>query len=114
MTELGGGPALDRTLDFTIDGTGDIKTVTGVPELEKDIAFQLQILLREYVGQPLTGDTRTDIQATTANVLNSDNRIESVNEGSIQVQQQGRTAFVVSARAQTTDGTQEFVIGVSD
>jgi hypothetical protein len=114
MTELGAGPALDRSLDFTIDSTGDIDAVSGNAELQKDVAFQLQILLQEYLGQPLSTDVQTDIQATTANVLNSDNRVQSVDERSIQVQQTRGSGFAVSARAQTDSGEQEFVIQVTN
>jgi len=40
-TDYGAGIELTQDLDLRIDSTGDISSVDGVDELEKDLAFQL-------------------------------------------------------------------------
>jgi hypothetical protein len=82
---LGSGLYLDQELDFDPSTTGDLRTVDGSEELQKDLAFQLLIVLSDYIGPPLTPGTRADIKSLTVDTITSDSRVDSIDRGSMQV-----------------------------
>ena len=47
---LGGGIALNKDFDLEIDNTGDIKTVFGVEEVQKDLAYNITNNLQDVLG----------------------------------------------------------------
>jgi hypothetical protein len=82
---LGSGLYLDQTLDFDPSTTGDLRTVSGSEELQKDLAFQLLIVLGDYIGPPLTPGTRAEIKSLTVDTITSDSRVDRIDRGSMQV-----------------------------
>jgi len=82
---LGSGLYLDQTLDFDPSTTGDLRTVDGSEELQKDLAFQLLIVLSDYIGPPLTPGTRAEIKTLTVDTITSDSRVDTLDRGSMQV-----------------------------
>lgn len=82
---LGSGLYLDQTLDFDPSTTGDLRTVSGSEELQKDLAFQLLIVLDEFIGPPLTPGTRAEIKSLTIDTITSDSRVDSIDRGSMVV-----------------------------
>lgn len=92
MTDhYGSGPLLDYNFDLAVDPSGDVSVVSGISELEKDLAFNLTRVLKYgegvespaslaggIVGVPLDRGTRSDIQIIVSDVLDSDDRIEDV------------------------------------
>jgi hypothetical protein len=110
--ELGAGPALDQSMDFSITPDGDIAASRGEEELNKDLAFQLIIILDDLSGQQLSPDTRGQIKSLTVDTINSDTRVESVSRGSVQVESAGRDSIRLSASFISNSGQQEFVITV--
>lgn len=82
---LGSGLYLDSDLDLGVGTTGDLRTVSGSEELQKDLAFQLLITLQEYIGPPLTPATRADIKSRTVDTILSDTRVDTLDRGSMTV-----------------------------
>lgn len=113
VEELGRGIYLDQQLDFDITNTGDIRmTTTGSKELQKDIAFQLKLILQPYLGSRLRPNTKSEIKSDTISTLLSDNRVESVDRSSISIRETGLNSLAVSAVANTRDGQQELVFRI--
>lgn len=109
---LGSGLYLDQTLDLSVNTTGDIQTVSGSKELQKDLSFQLLILLKGYTGQPLTPEVRSEIKDTTIDALLSDSRVDSVNRGAIAVQRVGQSSIKLEVLLTALGGSQEFVFTI--
>lgn len=110
--ELGAGFFLDQTLDFGISSSGDLRASRGEDELNKDIGFQLKIVLGEIKGQPLTPDVKGEIKSLTVDTLRSDIRVLSVREGQIKVTETDRQTLAISAVYDTVAGQQERVFNI--
>jgi len=110
--DLGAGIYLDRTLDFEVGGTGDLRTTSGGEELEKDLSFQLLIVLDELKGQRLTPETEANIKSLTVDTITSDVRVEAIDRGSIQVRKPGRNSLRIDAFVTTTDSEYELVFNL--
>lgn len=106
---IGAGIALDQSMDFGVSSEGDIRSVRGAEELNKDIAFQLKLILVDLKGQPLTPDTKGQIKSDTINTLLSDNRVVRVNRAGIEIRDTGRDSIRIIADYQSTAGPQELV-----
>lgn len=114
MTDrLGRGIYLDQTLDFDISSTGDIRnTGNGSNELQKDLAFQLKIVLSPYVGEPLTPNNESEIKSDTVDTLLSDNRVRDVDRSTLSVKRTDRNTLSISTVATTAGGEQELIFRV--
>lgn len=99
--DLGGGVQLDDDWDFIIDSTGDITTVEGVPELEKDLAFRSTVALQPYLGQPIDNTLAEKIRNILRNAMLDDERIAEVN--SISFEQTQRDQLDVDVTVTTAD-----------
>lgn len=84
--EFGSGIALDEHLDFSIDNTGDLDTVSGAEELEKDLAINMMHNLQQYIGQPRTNRLDSKVLGTAKNVALADVRVDDVDEGDASVE----------------------------
>jgi hypothetical protein len=109
---LGSGLYLDQTLDFDINTTGDLRSSSGSAELEKDLSFQLLIILDGVKGQPLTPALRADVKDLTTNTLLSDSRVQSVDQGSMQVSKPNPEAIRINAVVTALGTEQELVFRV--
>lgn len=111
--ELGRGIYLDQALDFDITNTGDIRTTAnGRNELQKDIAFQLKIVLAPFLGQPLTPNTKSAIKSDTIDVLISDSRVRSVDRSRVSVREIGNNSLDVAATVTSQAGQQELIFRI--
>jgi hypothetical protein len=111
MSDFGAGPFLDRELDFEVTTTGDIRTVSGIDELEKDVALQHLIQLAEFEGYPIRPSTETRIKAATRDILNEDPRINSIVSVTVNFYDNDDRVEIV-AQATTDNGEQELVFEV--
>lgn len=82
---LGSGIYLDKSLDFDIDETGDIRDANGIEEVEKDLSFQMIFSLSQYIGEAPTPEVEAEIKRTTYRVAIADVRVSSVERESIAV-----------------------------
>lgn len=110
--ELGAGIALDETLDFSINGSGDIASTSGAEELEKDLSFQLLIILSDFKGQPLRPETESEIKSLTVDTISSDVRVDEVDRGSVEVEKPGREAIRIGVPVSTLQGEHELVFNL--
>lgn len=106
---LGAGINLDRAYDFSIDSTGDIQSVSGAEELNKDLAFQLSIALDEFRGKPVTNELKSEIKSVTKNTILSDVRVRSVDSESIQIERSSRDSISVLAPYTSVNGQAELI-----
>lgn len=108
--DLGRGIFLDQALDFDLTNTGDVRmTVNGSRELQKDLAFQLKIVLDPFLGQRLTPNTKSEIKSDTIAVLISDSRVRDVDRSGVSIRETGRSSLAITATVNTIEGQQELV-----
>jgi len=107
---LGSGPALDETFDFTIANDGDLQASSGLEELQKDLAFQMAFLLRDFEGQPLTPDVLSDIRSIARRAALSDERVTSVNDNNFRVEQDENETITITMTVGTTLEERELVV----
>lgn len=109
---LGSGLYLDRELDFDPNETGDLRTISGSDELQKDLAFQLLITLDDFIGPPLTPGTRADIKSLTVDTITSDSRVDALDRGSMQVRKPDRNSIVIQVIVFAGGEEQELVFNL--
>ena len=109
---LGSGLYLDKSLDFDPNTTGDLRTVSGSDELQKDLAFQLLITLDEFIGPPLTPATRADIKDLTIDTILSDSRVDSIDRGSLTIGKPDRHSIRLQVVVFADDERQELVFNL--
>lgn len=68
---LGGGIALNEDYDLTIDKNGDIKTVTGVEEVKKDLAYNTAEALQDILGESKSTDAAYEVKRVCQDAVNS-------------------------------------------
>lgn len=64
--------------DMEVTNSGDIKTVSGSQELEKDVSLSTTIRIGEEIGSHITPVVRNRIRARVLDALEDDVRINSV------------------------------------
>lgn len=83
-TEFGSGIYLSSekdvppTWDMDVTSSGDIRTVSGSQELEKDVALSTTIRIGEEIGSRITPVVRNRIRARVLDALDDEVRINSV------------------------------------
>lgn len=107
---LGAGPALDETFDFTVSSDGDVESSSGLEELQKDLAFQMAFLLRDFEGEPLTPDVLSDIRSIARRAALSDERVTSVNDNNFRVEQDENETITITMTIGTTFEERELVV----
>lgn len=111
MSDFGAGIALSEDWDFEIDSTGDIKTVSGQTELQKDVAFNVARNLQDVLGRRMDNATSKRIEISVQNVLVNEVRIDEVL--SVDVRRiEMSDMFEVVAEAVATDERVELVFTV--
>jgi hypothetical protein len=109
---FGSGLYLDNTFDLDVGQTGDLRSVEGVDELQKDLAFQLTILLDDLVGQPLDPETEAQVKSITIDVLTSDNRVEDVDRSGITVRKPRRDTITIQTPVIADNETRDLVFEI--
>jgi len=109
---LGSGLFLDQSLDFDPSSTGDLRTVSGSEELEKDLSFQLIIILSDSIGQPITPATRSEIRSLAVDTITSDSRVDSIDRGSIELTKPDRETIRLQAVVTAGGETRELVFNL--
>lgn len=66
------------TWDIAVNSAGDIKTVTGEQELQKDVAYNTARRILQEFGQPLRPIVLNRIRARVRDALENDPRIDTV------------------------------------
>lgn len=113
VDDFGSGIHLDQKLDFSVDSTGDLKTDSGVSELQKDLAFQMILNLGRYIGQPPSGNLKAKVAGTARRVATVDSRVRSVNEDKTRVLfSDDREEITVELTVRTDEGEQTLVFEV--
>lgn len=113
VDEFGSGLYLDQSLDFDVGPTGDLRTVDGVDELEKDLSVQMVASLQQYLGQPPTSNLDAQIFRTASDIATADTRVSSVirSESTISFSQD-RESITILLAARTTSGTQQLIFEI--
>lgn len=109
---LGSGLYLDQNLDFDPSTTGDLRTVDGSDELQKDLAFQLLIVLSDYIGPPLTPGTRSEIKSLTVDTILSDSRVQDLDRGSMTVTKPNAESITIEVFVTADGGEHEMVFNL--
>lgn len=104
---LGAGQYLDEDLDFEVGPTGDIRTTSGVEELQKDLAFQMIISLSQFLGEPPTPETESEIKRMAYRVAFADLRVTGVDRNNIIVEWNHRSDAMEVTVPLTTDTGEE-------
>lgn len=116
---LGSGIKLTEDWDMDIDPTGDISTVSGRKELQKDLAMLLAIRQNEVLGNIMQRqadpNSLKQIELLAKRTIQSDERVRSVNNVSVQPHPSEPDAAMVEADV-TADSDQNYglVIEVSE
>jgi len=109
---LGSGLYLDSGLDFDPSERGDLRTVSGSEELQKDLAAQLLFTLDEYTGAPLEPAVRSEIRSKTVDTMLADDRVNSVDRGSITVTKPDRNTIRIQLVLFSAGEGQELVFNI--
>jgi len=118
--QFGAGPSLSDSSypwDFSIDESGDIKTVSGLAELEKDIAFRIATQENNMLGRKITPTQMNRIRSTINDMIIADSRVQSVLSLDVQRSSGMDNSIDVSATVQTVSGDeqeQQLVFSISD
>lgn len=79
---LSGGTGLDDrdVWDLDVDESGDVRTVDGVDELRKDVAFRSARRIQEdgIIGTPLTPTTRNRLRSLIRETINNEPRLSRI------------------------------------
>jgi hypothetical protein len=124
---FGAGIALDEDFDFSVNETGDLKTVSGRAELEKDLSFQLSFFLRRHIGELVSENLKAEVKNTAKEIVELDTRVREFREANSTVTFPDRSSNTISitvpiipenvdTNTDTSGGSNpfEFVVEVSD
>lgn len=109
---LGAGISLDESFDFELSGDGDIETVDGTEEINKDLALALTVLLDGFEGAPLTPDTSSRIREITRTAILADSRVDAVTNVSVTEVNSRDGSFSAKADYLAGGTEQELIIDV--
>lgn len=112
MADFGSGIALSQGLDLQITPAGDLETVDGLDELEKDLSFRLIDALTSLSVQTLTPETRDDVRATVKGVLVADLRVETVTGLTVETAPGLDSSLTVTVEVETAEGPFDLVVSV--
>lgn len=98
--------------DFDISESGDLRTVSDIDELQKDLSFNTAINLQETLGGPLTPTKMNRIRSKVRQTMEDDGRINRI--VSLDVSRvDGRTNTVqVNTTLSTFEGFVELIFEV--
>lgn len=69
---------LTDEMDIYIDATGDIATISGFEQLEQSVAIDVLDILRDFIGQGLTGRNIGLLEANVQESLANDEQLAEV------------------------------------
>lgn len=110
MTEhtLGSGIKLTSDWDLEVDNTGDIATVSGQKEIEKDLAMLLSIQLEKKVGQSIdptqTANSLKQIELLVHRTLLADARVPSVETVDARLTEDETDSITIEVEVTADDG----------
>lgn len=97
--------------DLQTDESGDIRTVTGSDELQKDVAFATAVRVQDSIGERLEPVVLNRIRAQVRGALNEEPRIDTVII--IEANEVDTDTVEVVAQARAEDDTIELVFEVN-
>jgi len=109
---LGSGLYLDQTLDFGVGSTGDLRHISGSSELEKDLSFQLLIILDDLMGQPLTPEVEAQVKSLTVDTILSDSRVDDIDRGSMNLFKPNAESLIIQTLVTAGGSEQELVLNL--
>lgn len=98
--------------DFEVDETGDIRTVEGERELQKDISFNMSRTLNNFLGDRITPERENVIKGATSDVLENEQRIDEVR--GISLRNGNRNTIAIRVQIIASGQEFDFVIEVSE
>lgn len=100
--------------DMEVTNSGDIRTVSGENELQKDIALSTTIRLSESVGSPITPVVLNRLRGRVFDALEDDDRIAEILEVEVQQIEGRQNEVEVAARVNAdVENTSDLVFEVS-
>lgn len=107
MAEFGSGPSLDENWDLYVDSSsGDLAISDGPEELRKDLAFNVGIYLRQFVGDYITPGLQSDIRVGARDVILSDPRISEIQSIEVSKPASNSDDLSIDVTALTVEGTE--------
>lgn len=101
---LGAGFYLDQSFDLSVDETGDMKSASGISELEKDLSLQMAFQLREYLGTPPSENIKSKVASDAITLAELDTRVDSVESIDVNYNDDHTTIMLeMSVRTNTND-----------
>lgn len=104
MSDFGAGVGLNRDWDFEVDSTGDLTTVSGLDELEKDVAFNVARNWEDSIGRRVGSSTQKRIQITVRDVLIDEPRVNDIRNLTVRRVADNANKFEVVAEVNTIVG----------
>lgn len=109
MVEQSTGLGLDKYFDLAIDSSGDIGSVSGVDELQKDMSVAIWSIVDGQInGQVLTENVLVRLESNIRTRISNDERITNVNDVSVRKTGSGAIASV-GVSADSVFGTINYV-----
>lgn len=110
MAEFGGGIDLTSDLDITLNGVGDLQTISGQDELAKDLALQSIIELENIDTRRKTNETKTTVKRIVRDIVIADPRIDRLLD--IDVRFNGTDSIEIITDVLASDEEQELVFSL--
>ncbi len=109
-TDYGAGIELTQDLDLKVDSTGDISSVDGIDELEKDLAFRLFRVFTNQVGELFSAKDKSRARRSARVTINRDPRVQDVI--SVDVERVSEDTVRIDADVRAGDAVEQFVFEV--
>lgn len=111
MTDFGAGPVLSENFDFEITANGDIKTDSGLAELEKDVAFIVAETMYDLgLGEPFTDEYKEDVRIELGVAIKSDPRINEITKFVLEQDSNNDEQLNIEIDTNTNEGPFELII----
>ena len=101
----------DPNWDLQVNEAGDIRTVTGNDELQKDVAFATAVRVQDSIGERLEPIVLNRIRAQVRGALNEEDRIDTV--VIVEARESGTDTVEVVAEARAGTDAVELVFEVN-
>lgn len=99
--------------DFDISESGDLRTVSGIDELQKDLAFRAAVNLEETLGGPLTPTKMNRIRSKVRQTMEDDDRISRIVSLDVSRVDGRANTIQVNTTLTTIDGRAELIFEVN-
>lgn len=111
MAEFGGGIDLTQDLDIDLNNVGDVQTISGQDELEKDVSLQSLIAIEPINGRQKTNQTKTNLKRAIRGAIVEDPRIQRLENITVSFID-GTNEVEVVTRVVSSDEEQELVFSL--